>query len=65
MMRYPKDQYDKPIYADIRRERGGWGATVTMGWPFASCIRRYIYATRAHARRADISDTPGRRGRIT
>jgi len=63
-MRYPKDQNDQPVYANIRRERGGWGATVTFGWPFASTVRRYVYATRAHARRADIADAPGQRGRI-
>ena len=46
-MRYPKDQNGTPVHAGIRRERGGWGATVTMGWPFASTVRRYVYATRA------------------
>jgi len=63
-MRYPKDQNNQPVYANIRREREGWGATVTFGWPFASTVRRYVYATRAHARRADIADAPGQRGRI-
>ena len=63
-MRYPKNQNGVPVYAGIRRERGGWGATVTMGWPFASTVRRYVYATRAQARKADISDAPGKRGRI-
>ena len=63
-MRYPKDQNGSSIYPNVRRERGGWGVTVTMGWPFASIVRRYIYETRAQARRADIADAPGRRGRI-
>lgn len=63
-MRNPKDQNGQPVYARICRERGGWAVTVTFGYPFASIVRRYVYATRAHARRADISDAPGLRGRV-
>lgn len=62
---HTKDQNNLPVPADIRRERDGWGVTVTIGYPFASVIRRYVYATRAQARCGDISDAPGERGRIS
>ena len=46
----------------VTREEAGWGATVWFG--DGETARRYIYRTRRQARDGDISDSPGRQGRI-
>jgi len=61
----PRDQNGRRLHADVRREEdGSWGATVWFGGlnGLGTHVRRYYYRTRAEARRADISDSPGRRG---
>ena len=59
-----RDQNGNPVHQDIRREVDGWHVTVWFGSYPATNIRRYVYETRAQARKADISHTPGRFGCI-
>ena len=61
-----KDSNGTAVTSSIRREALGWGVNVWAGGlnGLATDVRRYTYATREQARRADISDAPGRNGRI-
>jgi hypothetical protein len=68
-----RDQNGRPIRKNIAREsapRGdapiAWGVTVWFGgWNgLGTDVRRYFYRTRDEARKADISDRLGQRGRV-
>lgn len=62
-----RDQNWRIVRRNVRREAGGWAATVWAGGgsgSIAHSIRRYVYATRTDARAADITDAVGSRGRI-
>lgn len=50
----------------VRKEKNGWSVEVTFGGGMGPVTdrRRYVYRTRAQARKADISDDIGQRGRI-
>jgi hypothetical protein len=68
-----RDQDGNPVHKNIEpytmdagnmAVRTGWRVTVWLGTDPATDIRRYVYLTRAQARRADISDDIGIHGRI-
>tara|TARA_R100000808_G_scaffold13927_1_gene33373 strand:- start:4919 stop:5110 length:192 start_codon:yes stop_codon:yes gene_type:complete len=60
-----RDQDGNPVHKNIEPDtRTGWRVTVWFGTDPATDIRRYVYLTRAQARRADISDDIGIHGRI-
>ena len=66
-MSVASDQNGRIVRHNVRREAGGWAATVWAGGgagSIAHSIRRYVYDTRTAARTADITDAIGRRGRI-
>jgi hypothetical protein len=62
------DSNGRRVFRDIRREEGEegdvWGVNVWFGCGCVTNVRRYYYATRAAARKADISDEVGKNGRI-
>ena len=60
------DQNGNRVCQNIQREDEGWGVTVWFGGinGFTTTVRRNVYATRAQARKGDISDDIGQRGRI-
>jgi len=62
------DSNGRRVFRDIRREEGEegnvWGVNVWFGCGWVTNVRRYYYATRAAARKADISDEVGKNGRI-
>lgn len=61
-----RDSNGTPVSASIIRSRDGWAARVWFGGlnGLATDVRTYTYRTREQARRADISDGIGQRGRI-
>ena len=53
------------VTRDVRREADGtWGVNVWSGSQYVTDVRRYFYSTRDAARKGDISDAPGRHGRV-
>lgn len=61
-----RDSNGNILTKSVRKTAEGWQATVWFGgaYGFATDERTYTYRTREQARRADISDDIGQRGRI-
>jgi hypothetical protein len=62
-----RDSNGNRVTRNVSRDNQcGWGATVWFGGAngLAVNVRRYAYATRQQAVRADISDEIGQRGRV-
>lgn len=52
-----KDANGRRLARDVGREPDGlWGVNVWAGRAYVTDVRRYVYRTRAEARKADISD---------
>jgi hypothetical protein len=58
------DSNGRRVFRDIRREGNVWGVNVWWGSGCVTTVRRYCYATRAAARKADIGDEIGKNGRV-
>ena len=58
------DSNGRRVERDIRREGNVWGANVWWGSGCVTTVRRYYYATRAAARKADVADEIGKNGRV-
>ena len=58
------DSNGRSVFRDIRREGNVWGVNVWWGSEWVTTVRRYHYATRAAARKADIGDEIGKNGRV-
>ncbi|MCY4653245.1 MAG: hypothetical protein OXC95_08785 [Dehalococcoidia bacterium] len=61
-----RDSNGKVLRRNVRPEGEGWGVTVWMGGinGLGTDEMRFIYQSRDAARRGDISDEIGKRGRI-
>lgn len=58
------DSNGNRVFRAVRKDGDVWGANVWSGSGCVTNVRRYYYSTRAAARKADISDEIGKRGRV-
>ena len=58
------DSNGNRVFKNLRREGNVWGVNVWFGSGCVTNVRRYYYATREAAQKADISDEIGTDGRV-